>query len=33
VATQLKRNRWFGTLAMKLAGVAMCAFGVKMATQ
>jgi leucine efflux protein len=33
VASRLKRNRWVGKVAMKLAGLAMCAFGVKMATQ
>ncbi len=33
VASRLKQNRWLGKVAMKLAGLAMCAFGVKMATQ
>jgi leucine efflux protein len=33
VAKHLKQKRWVGKLAMKLAGLAMCAFGVKMATQ
>lgn len=33
VATNLKQHRWIGQFAMKLAGLAMCAFGVKMATQ
>jgi leucine efflux protein len=33
VVTRLKQHRWVGQFAMKLAGLAMCAFGVKMATQ
>ncbi len=33
VAKRLKQQRWVGKFAMKLAGLAMCAFGVKMATQ
>jgi leucine efflux protein len=33
VASRLRRNRWLGKIAIKLAGLAMCAFGVKMALQ
>lgn len=33
VARGLRKHRWVGKVAMKLAGGAMCAFGVKMVTQ